>query len=126
MKSLPNISKELFRKYIEYASSDEALAVLFVKKELKKSAGHWIDIVDYESYHDICYEDLEFKSVVCGLFKRAIKPNYPPKNHFVVNGKFDEDIYYKSIRAITWETAQKDIRQQKTRVSRESIMKYEV
>lgn len=112
---MKNIPKELFRKYIEYASSDEALSVLFVKKELKNSKGHWIDIIDFESYYDISYDDLEFKSVVCGLFKRIIKPNYPPKSDFKINGKFDEDNYYKSIRAITWNTAQEDIQQQKNK-----------
>ncbi len=112
MKSL-QIPEELFRKYIEYASSDEALAVLFVKKHLKKSAGHWIDIIDYESYHDLSYDDLEFKSVICGIYKRNIKPEYPPKSNFQVNGKFDEDNYYKAVRAITWSTAQEDIEKQK-------------
>lgn len=113
MKNIPYIPEELFRKYIEYASSEEALAVLFVKKELKKSAGHWVDILDFESYHDISYENLEFKLVQCGLFKRKIKPKYPPKNDFQLNGKFDENKYYQAVRAITWSTAHEDIQKQK-------------
>lgn len=114
MKEQQNIPPELLKKYIEYASSDEALAVLFVKKELKQSKGYWIDIVDFESYNDISVDDLEFKFVVCGLYKRKIKPNYPPKSRFVNNGKFDEKEYYKAVRAITWHTANEDIQQQKT------------
>jgi hypothetical protein len=113
MKNTPNIPEELLKKYIKYASSDEALAVLFVKKELLKSKGHWVDIIDFEPYNDISFEDLEFKFVVCGLYQRKIKPEYPPKSNFKVNGKFDEENYYKSIRAITWSTAQEDIQQQK-------------
>jgi hypothetical protein len=113
MKDTPNIPEELLKRYIEYASSDEALAVLFVKKELEKSKGHWVDIIDFDSYNDISFEDLEFKFVVCGLYQRKIKPEYPPKSNFKVNGKFDEENYYKSIRAITWSTAQEDIQQQK-------------
>lgn len=124
MNNLSNIPKNLFKKYIEYASSDEALAVLFVKKELKKAVGHWIDIIDYESYHDISYEDLEFKFVICGLYKRTIKPKYPPKSDFKINGKFDENNYYQAIRAITWSTAQEDIQQQKRKNVK--AVKYEI
>ncbi len=113
MKKIPHIRKELFRKYIEYASSEEALAVLFVKKELKKAAGHWVDILNFESYHDISSENLEFKLVQCSLFKRKIKPKYPSKGDFQLNGKFDENKYYQAIRAITWSTAHEDIRKQK-------------
>lgn len=122
--NISKISKKLLKKYIEYASSNEALAVLFVKQELKKSVGHWVDIVDFESYHDISYKNLEFKFVICSLYKRTIKPKYPPKSEFKVNGKFDEENYYRSIRAITWGTAQEDIQQQK----RKSIKatKYEI
>ncbi len=112
---MQNISEELFRKYIEYASSEEALAVLFVKKELKESVGNWIDIVVFESYQEISFKNLEFKLVKCGLYKRTIKPKYPPKSDFKINGKFDENKYYQLIRAITWSTANEDIQLQKSK-----------
>jgi hypothetical protein len=115
MKNLPTIPKELLEKYIEYASSVEALAVLFVKKELKESVGHWIDIIEFESYDNTSYKDLEFKFVICGLYRRTITPKYPPKSNFTVNGKFDEKYYIQSIRAITWSTAHEDIQQQKNK-----------
>lgn len=94
---------------------DEALAVLFEKKELRKAAGHWIDSIDYEFYHDLSYEAFEFKLVVFAIYEKTIKPKYPSKNKFMVNGKFDENDYYRSIRAITWNKTQEDIQQQKQR-----------
>ena len=124
MRNFSNIPKELLKKYIEYTSSNEALAVLFVKKTLKKSIGQWIDIIDFEPYHNISYEDLEFKFVICGLYKKTIKPKYPPKSDFQVNGKFDEHNYYQSIRGITWTTAQEDIQQQKNKGIK--AVKYEI
>lgn len=35
---------KLIKRYLKYANSEEALAVLFVKKNLIKAKGHWIDI----------------------------------------------------------------------------------
>lgn len=113
MEETSNIPLDLLKRYIEYASSDEALAVLFVKKELKQSKGYWVDVIDFESYHDISIDDLEFKFVVCGLYERKIKPNYPPKKEFTEKGKFKDKEYYKAVRAITWHTANEDINQQK-------------
>lgn len=65
MKRIYKILLELLIRYIKYASSDEAIAVLFVKKELKKSKGHWIYGIYFESYQDLCIDDLEFKFVLC-------------------------------------------------------------
>lgn len=110
-----DLTKDKLRKYLEYASTDEARAVLFVKEQLNKSAGHWIDVIDCESYENYDSNVIEFKFVTCGLYKRKIKPTYPPKLNFTVNGKFDEREYYLSVRAITWETANKDISQQKNK-----------
>ena len=56
---------------------------------------------------------LEF--VVGGLYKRKIQPQYPLKFAYTINGKFDERGYYLMTRAITWETAHKDIEQQKSK-----------
>jgi hypothetical protein len=110
-----SLPEDKLRKYLEYASTDEARAVIFVKKELRKSKGHWIDVVDCFSYQNHDPSVLEFKYVVCGLYKRKLKPNYPPKQNFIINGKVNEKKYYLSVRAITWETAQKDISQQKNK-----------
>lgn len=107
------LTEERLRKYLEYASTDEARAVLFVKKHLEKAAGHWVDIIDCAPYRSGNLKDLEFKLVVCRLFRRIIKPKYPSKNVFTINEKFNENDYYLAVRAITWETAHTDISKQK-------------
>ncbi|MGD2118230.1 MAG: hypothetical protein PVG66_07720 [Chromatiales bacterium] len=105
---------KLLQKYLEYASTDEAFAVLFVKKYLAQAKGHWIDIVDCRRY-EMSSDNLHFRFVVGGLYKRKIQPRYPSKSAFTINGKFDERRYYLIVRAITWETAHKDIEQQKSK-----------
>jgi len=109
------LTDERFRKYLEYASTDEARAVLFVKKNLKKASGRWIDIINCTPYNSHNINDLEFKLVVCGLFVKKIKPKYPLKENFISNGKFKEKEYYLAVRAITWETAHADISEQKSK-----------
>ena len=79
-----SLFEEKLRKYIEYASTDEARAVLFVKKQLRKSAGHWIDVIDFVSYKTDSSNALEFKFVVCGLYKKKLKPAYPPKKNIPI------------------------------------------
>jgi hypothetical protein len=103
----------LLKKYLEYASTDEAFAVLFVKKHLAQVKGHWVDIIDCERY-EMSGDNLHFRSVIGGLYKRKIQPQYPSKSAFTTDGKFDERGYYLTIRAITWEAAHKDIKQQKS------------
>ena len=109
------LSDEKLRKYLEYASTDEARAVLFVKKQLRKSAGHWIDVIECVSYQNDHPNELEFKLVICGFYKRKFKPAYPPKKNFTFNGKLNEREYYLNVRATTWETAHMDISQQKAK-----------
>jgi len=41
---------KLLKKYREYASTEEAFAVLFMKKHVSQAKGHWVDIVDYQRY----------------------------------------------------------------------------
>jgi len=103
---------KLLKKYLKYANTDEALAVLFVKKNLTQAKGHWIDIADCNRY-EMSSDNLHFRFVVGGLYKRKIQPQYPPKSTYTIDGKFDEGGYYLMVRAITWETAHKDIEQQK-------------
>jgi len=58
-------------------------------------------------------DNMHFRFVVGRLYVRKLHPSYPPKSAFTVNGRFSEDRYYLMIRAITWETAHKDMNQQK-------------
>jgi len=105
---------KLLKKYLEYANTEEAFAVLFVKKHLDQVKGHWVDIVDCRPY-EMSSDNLHFRFVVGGLYKRKIQPQYPSKSAYTIDGKFDERGYYLMIRAITWETAHKDIEQQKSK-----------
>ena len=105
---------KLLKKYLEYAGTEEAFAVLFVKKHLTQAKGHWVDIVDCRRY-EMSSDNLHFRFVVGGLYKRKIHPQYPSKSAYTIDGKFDERGYYLMIRAITWETAHKDIEQQKSK-----------
>jgi len=106
------MNDKLLKKYLEYASTEEAFAVLFAKKHLAQAKGHWVDIVDCQRY-EMSSDDLHFRFVVGGLYKRTIQPQYPSKTAYTTNGEFDERGYYLMTRAITWETAHKDIEQQK-------------
>ncbi len=89
-------------KYKEYAESPEAFAVLFVKKHLKTFK--WIKITNCDYFGDDGYKKLKFSSVKCELFERTIPPKYPDKNDYK-----DEKYYIRVCRAITWETAHRDI-----------------
>jgi hypothetical protein len=105
---------KLLKKYLEYANTEESFAVLFVKKHLAQAKEHWVDIVDCRRY-EMSSDNLHFRFVVGGLYKRKIKPQYPSKSAYTINGKFDERGYYLMVRAITWETAHKNIEQQKSK-----------
>ncbi|WP_448482218.1 hypothetical protein [Pseudoxanthomonas mexicana] len=104
----------LLKRFREYASSEEAFAVLLVKKHLVQAKGHWVDVVNYRRY-ETSSDPMHFRFVVGGLFKRELQPKYPPRSAYTINGKFDERGYYLMTRAITWETAHTDIEQQKER-----------
>ena len=103
---------KLLKKYLEYANTEESFAVLFVKKHIAQAKGHWVDIVDCRRY-EMSSDKLHFRFVVGSLYKRKIQPQYPSKSAYTI-GKFDEQRYRLTIRAITWETAHKDIEQQKS------------
>src|SRR5688572_5422200 len=113
----------LLKRYREYASTQEAFAVLLVKQHLVQAKGHWIDVVNCRRY-EMSPDNMHFRFVVGGLFKREIHPQYPPRNDYTTNGKFDERAYYLMTRAITWETAHIDIEQQKTK--KVSPLKFEI
>ena len=107
------MDQKLLYRYRKYANTEKSFAVLFVKKHLNKAKGHWVDIDECDRYY-MSRDELHFRFVNGGLYKRKIQPNYPPKSEFTKNGVFDELNYYLMIRAITWETAHKDIQQQKS------------
>lgn len=106
------MDEKLLRKYLEYANTPEAFAVLFVKKHLDQAKGHWIDIVDCEQY-EMSSDNLHFRFVKGGLYKRKMRPRYPSKAAYTTAKSFDERGYNSMIRAITWKTAHEDIEQQK-------------
>ena len=108
------MNDRLLKKYREYAKSEEAFAVLFVKKHLAQAKGHWVDIANCRRY-EMSHDSMHFRFVVGGLFKRKINPKYPPRADYTINGEFDERTYYLMTRAITWETAHTDIEQQKAK-----------
>ena len=108
------MNDKLLKKYLEYASTEEAFAVLFVKKHIAQAKGHWVDIVECRRY-EMSSDTLHFRFVVGGLYKRKIQPQYPSKSEYTIDGKFNEREYYLMTRAITWETAHKDIEQQKSK-----------
>ena len=117
------MDEKLLKKYLEYANTDEAFAVLFVKKHLSQAKGHWVDIADCQRY-EMSSDNLHFKFVDGGLYQRKIQPEYPPKSAYTFDGKFDEREYYLMMRAITWKTAHKDIEQQKSK--RVSCRKFKI
>lgn len=108
------MDNKLLKKYLEYTNTEEAFAVLFVKKHLARAKGHWVDIVDCRRY-EMSPDNLHFRFVVGSLYKRIIQPQYPSKSTYNVDGKFNERGYYLMVRAITWEAAHKDIEQQKSK-----------
>lgn len=108
------MNEQLIKKYRKYAKSEEAFAVLFVKKHISQAKGHWVDIVDCQSCNN-SPDNLHFRYVTGGLYKRKIQPKYPLVADYTFEGKFDEMNYNLIVRAITWETAHKDIEQQKSK-----------
>jgi len=111
---LRHMDDRLLKKYLEYTNSEEAFAVLFVKKHLPQAKGHWVDISDCLRY-EMSSDNLHFKFVVGGLYQRTIQPQYPAKSAYTVDGNFDERRYYLMARAITWETAHRDIESQRSK-----------
>ncbi len=105
---------KLLKKYLEYANTEESFAVLFVKKHLVQAKGHWVDIIDCRRY-EMSPDNLHFRFVIGGVYKKKIQPEYPSKSAYTIDGKFNEREYYLMVRAITWETAHKDIEQQKSK-----------
>lgn len=117
------MDEKILKRYREYASTEEAFAVLLVKKHLAQSKGHWVDVVNCRRY-ELSPDRMHFRFVVGGLFKRNIHPTYPQRSVYTKNGVFDERAYYLMTRAITWEAAHTDIEEQKSR--RVAPLKFEI
>lgn len=106
------MNKELLERYRKYAGTEEAFAVLFVKTHLPHAKGHWANPIEFERYEK-SPDPMHFRYVVGEIYPRKLTPKYPPKSAYTINGRFDERRYHMMIRAITWETAHKDMDQQK-------------
>lgn len=107
MKKRELLKQYNLEKYLQYASSSEAYAVLFVRKYLNQAKGMWVDIIhaDYPRHYNL--EKLQFKTVECELFPKTMHPKYPKRDKF----QSDED-YYLVCRAITYDMAHRDIERQ--------------
>lgn len=103
----------LLKRYQEYAISEAAIAVLFVKTHLRQAQGRWIEPVSFRRY-EMSPDSLHFRFVVGQLYDRLQHPKYPPKADFTLNGVLDESRYLAVARAITWDVAHRDIEQQKS------------
>src|SRR5690554_7703906 len=73
------MNEKLLKKYLKYAGTDEAFAVLFAKKHIEDTRGHWVDVVDCRRY-EMSSDNLHFRFVVGGLYRRKIQPQYPSKS----------------------------------------------
>ena len=105
------MDKKDIKKYLEYAKSEEALAVLFVKKYMKQAGNDvWIDIRACDAPPGYRTDLLKFKRVECELFPRRIRPNYPSRAEFK-----DEWWYDMACRTATWIAAHEDIDRQRRR-----------
>lgn len=102
------MGSSLLEEYYEYSESEEAYAVLFVKKYLKAAKGKWIDIINIRDSRYFEEVRLEFKEVKCAVFEKKIRPKYPSRKEF-----YSDDDYKMMCRAITWKTAHEDIENQK-------------
>lgn len=107
------MNENLIKKYQDYCKTEEALAVLFVKKYLNVAKGMWIDILDIKEFRYYNSRELEFKEVLCELFKRRMKPKYPSKKTFKNQEYYNKEYYIETCRAICWYTAHEDINKQR-------------
>jgi hypothetical protein len=67
----------------------------------------WVDVVDLSASKK--NDQFEFNYIIVEIFKRKIKPLYPAKDEF---DRFD---YTETCKYITWETANRDIQEQKSK-----------
>lgn len=113
------MDEKLIKSYLKYKNSQTEQAVLFVGKYIRCVKRFWVEILscryikkdEYLYYFydfSINNKNMLYKSVTCNLYNRRIQPEYPIKP--------DEECDEKTrlwCNAITWNTAKKDIEQQK-------------
>lgn len=90
-------------EYISYVEHGDSAAVFIVRDIVRTidTTGTWIDVIETLGNKNE-YGKWDFSSIEIELFPRKIKPNYSECSS-------DEDKKY-----ITWETANKDITQQRS------------
>ena len=64
------MDEKLLKLYKEYASTEESFAILFTKKHLSQSKGHWVNIDDSERY-EMSNDDFHFRHVKGGSSMNA-------------------------------------------------------
>lgn len=104
----------LLKQYRDYAKSYEATIVFIVRDSTKiDTTDKWIDVISFDSYGEKCIkynkeykycekEAFLFNYIMVELFDKKMHPKYP------------KDASVELKRAITWETAHADIKQQRT------------
>lgn len=102
----------LLTRFKEFSNTVESCAIIFIKENVEKANGCWVDI-KYAKLHKYSSDRFQFRVVTGRLYKRTIKPKYPSKKSFIKNGVFDKGAYEYTVRAITWDTANRDIENQK-------------
>jgi hypothetical protein len=96
-------------EYISYVERGDSAAVFIVRDIVVEieTSNMWVDVVDLSASKK--NNQFEFNYIIVEIFKRKIKPLYPEKDEF--NG-FD---YTETCKYITWETANRDIQEQKSK-----------
>lgn len=107
------LDDEFDDEYFDYLRSAEAKAISFTRRYLPQAKGCWVDMLAFREYPSVSnvYSSKfpNYSLVLCELYEKRILPQYPSEFDFE-----DELMYYRAIRRITWETANKDIEQQKS------------
>lgn len=112
----PSYYDEYDDEYFEALRSEQAKAIAFTRKYLSQAKGHWVDMLAFRecvNYPDdkekkFAKKNPNYELILCELFEKKILPEYPSEDDFI-----DEYEYYRAVRKITWETANKDIEQQR-------------
>lgn len=89
-------------------SSQEARLVEMVRKNVLAARGNWVDILSYDEMKGRFAFDVEFKMLEFELFPKRLHPKLPKRE--IGQSKA---AYSDVVRRIVWETAHKDINEQR-------------